>query len=422
MTKVLLIGSGGREHATAWKLLQSPDLEELHFAPGIDAVRDKRVRIYPECGTFDSWLGLAQRVDFTVVGPEAPLSAGLVDLLESEGHPVVGPCRKAARLEGSKVETKLLLDYLGVPIPTYAVFDSPDLAEAYVKTRPYPVVVKADGLAQGKGSIVCTSTEEALAAVNLIMRQRRFGDAGERVVIERRLYGREASFFCFTDGETVLPLDWVRDYKPAFDNDDGLNTGGMGGYSPHNVIDQSVILRRIVEPIFTCLRSQGILYRGILYVGLMIDSGVPYVLEINIRMGDPEAQILYPRLETDLLHIFEAIAFGRLNEVSLKWLDQASLGVYAVSGRYKGSRGWYKGYPERYGIGGEISGLDEVNALVFHGGTHWDPAIRGFRVRGGRVVCIVGLGDDIPSARKEVYHEIEKISFRGMRYRKDIGL
>jgi len=435
---VLLIGSGGREHVTAWKFLQSPHVGKLYVAPGNDGIaavngRDPRLERVP-VRELEDLLRLAQEkeVDLTFVGPEQPLSSGIVDLFQAHGLAIFGPTQAAARLESSKAYAKDLMAALGIPIPEYRHFDDPDAARAYIRSRDYPVVVKADGLAAGKGSIVCNDTAEALAAVDTLMVERRFGAAGDRVVIERRLYGTEASFFCFTDGQVIKPMAWARDYKPVFDGDRGPNTGGMGCYSPNHEIDPGMvdkIMQRIALPLIEGLaRREGVVYRGILYIGLMLveEQGElnPYVLEINVRMGDPEAQVIYPRLETDFVEICQAGIRGELDGVDFSWSDDHYVCVCATSGRYKGRKGWYPGYPGRYGIGRPIRGLDQVSdaVLVFHAGTRWDPESGCFRVHGGRVLSIVAGDITLAAARERVYREMAKIHFDGIHYRRDIGL
>lgn len=435
---VLLVGSGGREHVTAWKFLQSPCLGKLYVAPGNGGItalawqdpRVEQVDIHED----NELLAFAKekKVDLTFVGPESPLSRGIVDLFQAEGLQIFGPTQAAARLEWSKAYTKDLMARLGIPIPEYRNFNSPEAAKTYIQSRNYPVVVKADGLAAGKGSLVCNEVTEALAAVDTLMVERKFGAAGDRIVVERRLYGTEASFFCFTDGKVIKPMAWARDYKPAYDGDRGPNTGGMGAYSPNQEIDSGMIdkiMHRIAQPLIEGLaREEGIVYKGILYIGLMLvnEGGEinPYVLEVNVRMGDPEAQVIYPRLETDFVEICKAGIHGKLDSINFVWSDNYSVCVCAVSGPCKGKTGWYKGYPHRYRIGGPILGLDQISddVLVFHAGTHWDPQNSHFRVNGGRVLGVVALQPSLSAARDRVYQELKKIDFEGIAYRTDIAL
>jgi len=434
---VLIVGSGGREHVTAWKFAQSSQVKRLTVAPGNAGIlamswNDPRVRLAPlDYG--DDLLRFAQdeNVDLTFVGPEKPLSAGLVDRFQAAGLRIFGPTQAAAQLESSKAYAKELMHALGVPVPEFRNFVSPEAARTYIRGLDYPVVVKADGLAAGKGSLVCDDTAQALQAVDALMVEKRFGDAGNCVVVEKRLYGREASFFCFTDGHTIRPMAWARDYKQAFDGDEGPNTGGMGGYSPNDEMDPTLvekIMHRIALPLVHGLAErEGTAYRGILYIGLMLveEAGElnPYVLEINVRMGDPEAQVIYPRLQTDLAEIAWACTDGDLDNLHFDWSDDHYLCVCATSGRVRGSKGWYKGYPGRYRIGQPISGLEEVDddVLIFHAGTRWDEEAGCFRVQGGRVLAVVAGRPTLAEARRAAYREIEKIQFNGVRYRTDIG-
>jgi phosphoribosylamine--glycine ligase len=292
------------------------------------------------------------------------------------------------------------------------------------------VVVKADGLAAGKGSLVCDGIPDAEAAIHAIMEERVFGDAGIRVDIEKRLYGRELSFFCFTDGYSIVPMEAVQDYKRARDNDEGKNTGGMGAYSPHPWLDHALvqtIMSQVAEPLIYGIREKyGILYRGILYLGLMLTGEgaktIPQVLEINIRLGDPEAQVILPRLDTDLVDVCEAVLSGRLKEVQLSWNEQYRLCLIAVSGPTKGKKGWYKGYPDRYKIGVPITGVDRIDpaCLTFHSGTQRDGDGQ-LITTGGRVLCIVSKGRDLSEARAIAFEEMQKVSFEGIYFRRDIG-
>lgn len=429
--KVLVIGSGGRDHAIAWKFTQSDRVRKVYVAHGNAGIGETAECV--NARTVEEMVQFAEKekVDLTFVGPEKPLSAGIVDLFESRGLPIIGPSRRASRLESSKCDTKVLLRDLGIPVPEFAVFSDPGQAREYVREVGYPVVVKADGLAAGKGSLVCDGVEDADEAINLIMERKIFGDSGDRVDIERRLYGRELSFFCFTDGYSVVPMVAAQDYKRALDNDAGKNTGGMGSYSPHPWLDDSLvrtIMNRVAEPLIHGVREKHDMpYRGILYLGLMLmeenGSIVPYVLEVNIRLGDPEAQVILPRLKTDLVDISEAILTGRLDGVGAEWDPDYRLCLIAVSGRTKGKKGWYKGYPDRYKIGLPLEGLDQVDpsCLLFHSGTGMD-AEKGLVTTGGRVLGIVSSGATLQDARDQAYREMEKVHFLGMRFRSDIGI
>lgn len=428
--KVLVIGSGGRDHAIAWSFARSPRVKQVYVAHGNAGIATTAMCVPAK--TVEEMADFAQKekIDLTFVGPEKPLSAGIVDLFEKRGLPIVGPNQEASRLESSKCDAKVMLRELGIPIPEFDVFSDPELALDYVRSVGYPVVVKADGLAAGKGSLVCDDVADAEKAVREIMVERIFGDAGARVDIEKRLYGRELSFFCFTDGRTLVPMVAAQDYKRAQDNDEGKNTGGMGSYSPHPWLDDALvqtIMTRVAEPLIKGIREKyGIIYKGVLYLGLMLTSEgekvTPHVLEINIRLGDPEAQVILPRLETDLVDVCEAIIAGRLNEIKPAWDPRYRLCLIATSGRTKGKKGWYKGYPDRYKIGLPISGIENVDpsCLVFHSGTERDDAGQ-WITTGGRVLCVVSSGDTLSQAREIAYREMDKISFEGIYRRSDIG-
>ena len=428
--KVLVIGSGGRDHTIAWKFSQSPRVKKVYVAHGNAGISQTAECV--EARTIEEMVEFAnqERIDLTFVGPESPLSAGIVDLFEEKGLAIVGPSQAASRLESSKCYAKEIMRDLGIPVADFEIFDDPDSARDYVRSVGYPVVVKADGLAAGKGSLVCDDVSQAEDAIHLLMEKRIFGDSGNKVEIERRLYGRELSFFCFTDGKSVLPMVAAQDYKRARDDDEGKNTGGMGSYSPHPWLTEEmtkIIMERVVQPLITGFSEKtGIVYKGVLYAGLMLveeqDDITPYVLEINIRQGDPEAQVILPRLETDLLEISEAIVQGRLSEITPKWNPDYQLCLIAVSGRTKGKKGWYKGYPERYKIGLPIQGLDKIapDCQVFHSGTGFGDEGQ-FITTGGRVLCIVSRGKTLEDARNKAYSEMEKVHFDGIYYRSDIG-
>ncbi|MBW1974595.1 MAG: phosphoribosylamine--glycine ligase [Deltaproteobacteria bacterium] len=429
--KVLVVGSGGRDHAIAWKFAQSPRVKKVYVAHGNAGISQTAECVNAK--TIEEMADFAEKkgIDLAFVGPEKPLSAGIVDLFRGKNIPIVGPDKKASRLESSKCDTKVLLRELGIPVPEFAVFDDPDKARDYVRSVGYQVVVKADGLAAGKGSLVCDTVEDAEEAIHLIMEKRIFGDSGNRVDIEKRLYGRELSFFCFTDGYTIVPMVAAQDYKRARDNDEGKNTGGMGSYSPHPWLTDELsekIMTRVARPLIKGIReNKGILYQGVIYLGLMLveENGdiTPYVLEINIRLGDPEAQVILPRMKTDIVDVCEAILEGRLKGVSLEWDPDYRLCLIAVSGRCRGKKGWYKGYPDRYRIGVPIEGLESVDpeCLVFHSGTGFDESGR-LITTGGRVFGIVTRGRTLAEAREKAYREMKKVHFEGMYYRGDIGL
>jgi len=428
--KVLVIGSGGRDHTIAWKFSQSPRVKKLYVAHGNAGISQTAECV--DARTVEEMVAFAEResIDLTYVGPESPLSAGIVDLFEEKGLAIVGPNMAASRLESSKCYAKEIMRDLGIPVAEFDIFDDPDRARDYVRSVGYPVVVKADGLAAGKGSLVCDDVPQAEDAIHLLMEKRIFGDSGNKVEIERRLYGRELSFFCFTDGNSVLPMVAAQDYKRARDKDDGKNTGGMGAYSPHPWLTEEMtrtIMDRVIQPLITGFREKtGIVYKGVLYAGLMLmeeEGGItPYVLEINIRQGDPEAQVILPRLENDLVDVSEAIVQGRLHEIEARWNPDYRLCLIAVSGRTKGKKGWYKGYPERYKIGLPIQGLEKIDpeCMVFHSGTGFGDEGQ-LITTGGRVLCIVSPGKTLKEAREKAYSEMEKVRFEGIYYRSDIG-
>lgn len=430
--KVMIIGSkGGREEAIAWKLSSSPRVGKIYLSGNSDSLG--RICTICQLGEdVNAIADFAQRevVDLAIVGPEKPLSAGIVDAFNKRSIPIIGPGQKLSRLESSKCDTKDLLRDLGVPVPEYANFGNSDEALDYVKKVGYSVVVKADGLAAGKGSIVCNTPREAENAIAALMIEQIFGDAGARVDIEKRLYGRELSFFCFTDGETILPMEAAQDYKRALDRDEGKNTGGIGAYSPHPWLTPElteIIMEKVAKPTIKGLRDiYGLRYKGIIYFGLMLveetDGIIPYVLEINIRLGDPEAQVILPRMENDLIDICEAIHFERLKGTRLIWNPNYRVCLCATSGRVKGKKGWYHGYPDRYKIGLPITGLESVSpeCLVFHAGTQRNSEGK-WLTDGGRVLGIVSKGKTLSEAMSIAYKQMNEIHFEGIHYRSDIG-
>lgn len=418
--KVLIIGSGGREHAIAWKLAQSRVVDKIFCAPGNAGISEIAECIEVESKDLSALLDFVKYewVDLTVVGPEEPLANGIVDLFQREGRKIVGPTKAAAQIESSKVFAKEFMKRHKIPTAEYRVFTSYTHAEEYIRLKGTPIVVKADGLAAGKGVFVCNSYDEAVEALRLIMKERIFGSSGDRVVVEECLQGTEVSYLVFTDGKSIAPMVTSKDHKRLLDYDQGPNTGGMGTFSPNPVITpelESEILKSIIEPTLKGLKQEGIPYSGILYAGLMIVNQKPYVLEFNCRFGDPETQVILPRLETDLLDILMAIAEKRLSSVEVKWRKEASLCVILAS----------KGYPGEYKKGLPIKGLDMVKGLndifVFHAGTKFD--VDGQIVtNGGRVLGVTSIGETLSQARQKAYAAVELIHFDGMHYRKDIGL
>ena len=416
--KVLLVGGGGREHALAWKLAQSPRLGALVAAPGNPGIAAHADCAPVKDGAVDELVALArrERPDLVVVGPELPLALGLADRLRAAGMSVFGPSQAAARIESSKVFAKDLMARHGIPTAAFRVFTRAEAARAYCRELGAPVVVKADGLAAGKGAIVCASLDEADRAVALCLEDGAFGDAGRAVVIEEFMTGEEASFFALSDGVSALPFGAAQDHKTVWDGDRGPNTGGMGAYSPAPVFDAAVQARamaEIVRPTIAALAKEGCPYQGVLYVGLMITSAGPRVVEFNCRFGDPECQAILPRLDQDLLPVLEAVAAGRGLPASLAWRREASVCVVAASG----------GYPGPYDTGVAITGVEEAGRLagvtVFHAGTARRDGV--LVTAGGRVLGVQALGGDIAGAIARAYAAIDRIAFSGMHARRDIG-
>ncbi len=416
--KILVVGSGGREHALVWKLAQSPRVKRLYAAPGNAGIAEQ-AECVPVGATDVPALALfaeKEKIDLTVVGPEVPLTLGLVDELLRRGLRAFGASRAAAQIEGSKAFAKALMAKYGIPTAAYQEFSEPEAALAYVRERGAPIVVKADGLAAGKGALVCRTLADAVAAVRLIMEQRAFGEAGNRVVVEECLEGEEASFLAFTDGVTVLPLASCQDHKPIYDNDEGPNTGGMGAYSPAPVVSAAIhrqIMDRIMIPTVRAMAAEGRPYRGVLYAGVMIKDGEAKVLEFNARFGDPEAQPLLLRMDNDLVPVLEAVLDGRLHEVTLQWKEDAAVCVAMASG----------GYPGTYQKGKAIQGLEEAakveGVVIFHAGT----ARRGAHLvtDGGRVLGVTGRGRDVREAIARTYEAVRRITWEGVHFRNDIG-
>jgi phosphoribosylamine--glycine ligase len=416
--KVLVIGGGGREHALAWKIAQSSRLSRLYCAPGNAGTAAIAENLAIAAEDLEGLAAAAERhrIDLTIVGPEDPLAEGITDLFDRRGLPIIGPTRAAARIEADKAYAKTLMNRALVPTAEARIFDNHDHARAYVATRDSALVVKAAGLAKGKGVLLCQEPAEALIWIEKIMVDGIFGDAGQRVVVEELLHGQEVSVICLVDGHNIYVLESAQDYKPVGDGDTGPNTGGMGSYSPAGFLDDHTLTqieRDILVPTVEALRREGAPFRGVLYAGLMLTPGGPKVLEFNCRFGDPETQPLMMRLESDLLDALEAMRDGRLDQISLRWSPRAAVGVVLASG----------GYPGTYNRGKPISGLETANMLpdvaVFHSGT----ALSGGRVvtAGGRVLCATALGETLKAARQRAYEAVEHITFDGAFCRRDIA-
>lgn len=417
--KLLLIGGGGREHTLAWKIAQSPLLEKLYCIPGNAGIAEIAV-----CKKMDvegdlepiARFAMEEKIDLTVVGPEDPLAHGIVDYFESLGLKIFGPSKLAAEIESSKVFSKELMVKYNIPTAKNETFDDPNKAKAYIKKIGPPIVIKADGLAKGKGVIVCHDLDKALDAVDIIMIKKEFGEAGNRVLVEEFLTGEEASFIAFTDGMTILPMASSQDHKPIYDSDKGPNTGGMGAYSPAPVVTDEVhnlIMETIMKPAIKGMAAEGRHYKGILYAGLMISDGKPKVMEFNARMGDPETQAVLPRLKSDIIPIIQACIDGTLDKIQMEWTKEPAVCVVMASG----------GYPDKYEKGKTIIGLDKASemkdVMVFHAGT----AKQDDRIvtNGGRVLGVTALGTDIKDAIDRAYKAVGKISFDKAYFRTDIG-
>ena len=416
--KVLVIGGGGREHALVWKLSQSLRVKKIFCAPGNAGISGTAECLNIKADDISTLLDFAkyESIDLTVVGPEVPLTKGIVDVFRKKGLRIFGPDSSGAQLEGSKVFAKEFMRKYGIPTAEYKIFTSYLHAEEYVRLKGTPIVIKADGLAAGKGVFVADTVKEALNALKITMKEKTFGSAGNKVIIEQCLKGEEASFMILTDGKIIVPLATSQDHKTIFDNDRGPNTGGMGAYSPAPVITKKLeadIEKYIMNPLLKGLAKEGIRYRGVIYAGLMICNGKLYVLEFNCRFGDPEAQPVLIRLDSDLFDAMKATADGMLKDIKISWKDEASVCVVLAS----------KGYPESYEKGKIIKGLDELKGrkdlMVFHAGTSLNNG--GFATSGGRVLGVTALGKDIKAAKAGAYRAIEKIHFDGMYYRKDIA-
>jgi phosphoribosylamine--glycine ligase len=414
--KVLVLGSGGREHALFWKCLQSPQVEMVYAGPGngATAVLNASVDLQPTDPAAVLKAVQTLEIDLTVIGPDDAVAAGVADTLEAAGKKVFGPTVAAGKVESSKAFAKEVMAAAGIPTPAFALFDNASAAKRHARAEGTGLVVKADGLALGKGVTVCDSVEETEAAIDRAMVQRAFGDAGSRVILEERISGREVSLMCFCDGEVARPMVPARDYKRAGEGDTGPNTGGMGGYSPPSgagpeVVDE--VLRTCAQPLLDEMRERGTPYRGCLYVQVMLTDAGPQVIEYNARFGDPEAQVVLPRLETDLVDILMACTRGGLSHWEPEWTTDATVGVVLASG----------GYPGKYHQNRKIEGLSQLDpgVIPFHAGTWY--ASGDFYTGGGRVLTIVARGAGVAEARRRVYENVSRVSFDGSFYRRDIA-
>jgi len=415
--KILVVGSGGREHALAWKLAQSKRIQIVMVAPGNGGTAlDPRLKNIPitdpkQLADFAE----QENIALTVVGPEAPLAAGIVDLFRERGLKIFGPSQRAAQLEASKDFAKTFMQRHGIPTAKYQTFTDVSAAHQYVDQQGAPIVIKADGLAAGKGVVVALTLDEAHQAIDMMLSDNRLGDAGARVVIEEFLEGEEASFIVMVDGHNILPLATSQDHKRLLDHDQGPNTGGMGAYSPAPIISPQLharVMREIIQPTVQGMAKDGEPYTGFLYAGLMIDAqGNPKTLEFNCRLGDPETQPIMARLKTDLVTVIEHAVNGTLKEIELDWDRRTALGVVLAAA----------GYPDSPRKGDTIVGIPEesTDSLTFHAGTSLEGST--LKTAGGRVLCVVGLGDSVRVAQKHAYEAVEKIRFDGMQFRQDIG-
>jgi phosphoribosylamine--glycine ligase len=417
--KVLVIGSGGREHAIIWKLLQNKTIEEIYCAPGNGGISELATCVDIQATDVKTLVVFAKsnHIDLTIVGMDDPLMLGVVDAFEAKGLRIFGPTKNAAVLEGSKVFAKDLMKKYGIPTAGYSVFEDAELAEKYLEACQYPVVLKADGLALGKGVLICQTKDEALKGVQDIMVDKKFGAAGDQLVVEEFIEGPEVSVLSFCDGDHILPMISAQDHKRAFDNDEGLNTGGMGTFSPSKFYTDEVhafCVDNIYQKTLDAMKEEGRPFTGIIFFGLMLTKDGPKVLEYNARFGDPEAQVVLPRLKTDLVEIIEAAIDGRLDQVTLEWDERATVCVVLASG----------GYPVSYKKGYEITGLEKQrskdNVIVFHAGTKKEK--EKIVTNGGRVLGLTAFGKDIEQARSVAYKAVAEVDFVDKQYRTDIGI
>ena len=415
--QVLVIGSGGREHALAWKAAQSASVEKVYCVPGNPGIAQIAECVPMDISDNDALVAFAleNKIDLTIVGPEVPLANGVVDAFRAKGLAIFGPTQAAAQIEGSKSFAKDLMKKYGIPTAAFEVFTDAEAAKAYIVEQGAPIVIKADGLAAGKGVVVAMTLDEALEAVDMMMCDQAFGSAGCQVVVEEFLTGEEASILTFCDGTTIVPMISSQDHKRAYDNDEGPNTGGMGTYAPAPVVTADVlarVLKEILEPTVAAMKAEGMPYTGCLYAGLMITENGPKVIEFNARFGDPETQVVLPLLDSDMAEIMMACVNGNLADLDIQWKDGAAVCVVMAAG----------GYPQGYRKGDVISGLDkaaELGATVFHAGT----AVKDGNIvtNGGRVLGVTAIGTDIQKAVDNAYEAVKSIHFDDVNYRNDIA-
>ncbi|AFK87573.1 MULTISPECIES: phosphoribosylamine--glycine ligase [Thermoanaerobacterium] len=413
---VLVIGGGGREHAIVKKIRESEKVDRIYCAPGNGGISDIAECVDINVSDVEKLKKFAidSNVDLTIVGPEVPLMKGIVDEFESSGLRIFGPRRDAAAIEGSKYFTKLLLHKYNIPTARFKAFDRYDAALNFLKDVWYPVVIKADGLAQGKGVFLVYSYKEAKEALDILMKEKRFGTSGDTVIIEEMLFGKEVSVLAFTDGNTIVPMVSAMDYKRIYDGDKGPNTGGMGNIAPNPYFGDkllSVVVETILKPVIASLKKEGIVYKGVLYAGLILTEDGPKVLEFNARFGDPETQVVLPLLKTDLIDIVEAIIDERLSDMKIEWEDKKAVCVVAAS----------EGYPGEFDTGHDITGVENTDGVfVYHAGTVKRDGK--YKTSGGRVLEVTALGNTYEEAREKAYDELKKIHFEGMYFRSDIGI
>jgi len=415
--KILVVGGGGREHALIWKLSESPKISKIYCAPGNAGIESLAQCVPLELSDLSSLLDFAisKKIDLTIVGPEQPLTLGLVDLFQSKGLKIFGPNKEASQFEGSKVFAKDFMDRAGIPTARFDVFEESFEAKEFIKKSMGPLVIKAEGLASGKGVYICRTKDEALSAIHSVMEDKIHGESGARVVIENFLEGEELSYLIMIDGKNYVALPSSQDHKALLDGDRGPNTGGMGAYSPAHLLTPDLeckIQERIIKPFLKRIEQENIEYRGVLYMGLMIVKDEPYVLEFNVRFGDPETQPLMMRLDSDLLLLLCAVIDQELDKIEIKWKKEHALCVVLTS----------RGYPGEFQNGLAISGLEELGKdwMVFHSGTRREG--QGVVTSGGRVLAVASLGQNLKEAFQKVYEGVDKISWKGMFYRKDIGI